>query len=116
MTIKTAGGNERTLRFSGTVKDVGQAQARMENAVYGYINLDTLAQLGEEPYLDQLKIVVAGVRRTHGAACGGRATVDREPRASSATGRYSRAGQTSAFQRHGAFIVGDVELRPARCC
>ena len=50
VTIKTAGGNERTLRFSGTVKDVGQAQARMENAVYGYINLDTLAQLGEEPY------------------------------------------------------------------
>ncbi len=62
VTIKTAGGNERTLRFSGTVKDVGQAQARMENAVYGYINLDTLAQLGEEPYLDQLKIVVAGAR------------------------------------------------------
>jgi putative ABC transport system permease protein len=62
VTIKTAGGNERTLRFSGTVKDVGQAQARMENAVYGYINLDTLAQLGEEPYLDQLKIVVSGAK------------------------------------------------------
>jgi putative ABC transport system permease protein len=60
VTIKTAGGNERTLRFSGTVKEVGQAQARMENAVYGYISLDTLAQLGEEPYLDQLKIVVGG--------------------------------------------------------
>jgi putative ABC transport system permease protein len=60
VTIKTASGNERTLRFSGTVKDVGQAQARMENAVYGYINLDTLALLGEEPYFDQLKIVVAG--------------------------------------------------------
>ncbi len=60
VTIKTARGNERTLRFSGTVKDVGQAQARMENAVYGYINLGTLAQLGEEPYLDQLKIVVDG--------------------------------------------------------
>jgi putative ABC transport system permease protein len=56
--VKTARGNERTLRFSGSVKDVGQAQARMENIVYGYINLDTLAQLGEEPYLDQLKIVV----------------------------------------------------------
>jgi putative ABC transport system permease protein len=62
VTIKTAGGNERMLRFSGTVKDVGQAQARMENAVYGYINLDTLAQLGEEPYLDQLKIVVSGAK------------------------------------------------------
>jgi putative ABC transport system permease protein len=60
VTIKTAGGNERTLRFRGTVKDVGQAQARMENAVYGYISIDTLAQLGEEPYFDQLKIVVGG--------------------------------------------------------
>jgi putative ABC transport system permease protein len=60
VTIKTARGNERRLRFSGTVKDVGQAQARMENAVYVYISLDTLAQLGEEPYLDQLKIVVDG--------------------------------------------------------
>ena len=60
VTIRTARGNERTLRFSGSVKDVGQAQARMENIVYGYINLDTLAQLGEEPYLDQLKITVDG--------------------------------------------------------
>src|SRR6185369_1060151 len=38
---------------------VGQAQARMENVVYGYITLDTLAQLGEQPYLDQLNILVA---------------------------------------------------------
>src|SRR6185369_7155841 len=38
---------------------VGQAQARMENVVYGYITLDTLAQLGEQPYLDQLFILVA---------------------------------------------------------
>ena len=37
----------------------------MENIVYGYVTLETLAQLGEEPYLDQLKILVAGdtVRR-----------------------------------------------------
>ena len=62
VTIKTARGNERTLRFSGTVKDVGQAQARMENAVYGYVNLDTLSLLGEEPYLDQLKIVVSSAK------------------------------------------------------
>jgi putative ABC transport system permease protein len=60
VTIKTTRGKEQTLRFSGTVKDVGQAQARMENAVYGYLNIDTLAQLGEESYLDQLKIVVDG--------------------------------------------------------
>jgi hypothetical protein len=34
--------------ISGRVHDVGQAQARMENIVYGYINLATLVQLGEE--------------------------------------------------------------------
>ena len=31
----------------------------MENIVYGYINLATLVQLGEEPRLDQLNILVA---------------------------------------------------------
>ena len=59
VTIRTNGGKEQTLRLTGTVKDVGQAQARMENIVYGYITLATLAQLGEEPYLNQLKILVA---------------------------------------------------------
>jgi len=58
--VKTARGSERTLRVTGSVHDVGQAQARMENIVYGYITLDTLAQLGEEPYLDQLLILAAG--------------------------------------------------------
>ena len=45
----------------------------MENVVYGYITLETLALLGEEPYLDQLKIVVAGepVRREARPARGG---------------------------------------------
>jgi putative ABC transport system permease protein len=57
--IKTTGGREQSLHVSGSVHDVGQAQARMENMVYGYITLDTLAQLGEEPYLDQLNILVA---------------------------------------------------------
>ena len=60
VTVKTANGKEQALRVSGSVHDVGQAQARMENVVYGYIILDTLAQLGEEPYLDQLNILVAG--------------------------------------------------------
>jgi putative ABC transport system permease protein len=57
--VETARGSERTLRVTGSVHDVGQAQARMENIVYGYITLDTLAQLGEEPYLDQLLILAA---------------------------------------------------------
>ena len=58
VTIKTAKGAQRQLVVSGTVHDVGQAQARMENIVYGYINLATLVQLGEDPYLDQLNILV----------------------------------------------------------
>jgi len=57
--VKTANGVEQPLVVSGSVHDVGQAQARMENIVYGYINLDTLVQLGEEPRLDQLNILVA---------------------------------------------------------
>lgn len=59
LTLKTGNGKVQTLRVSGRVKDVGQAQARMERMVYGYITLATLAALGEEPYLDQLKILVA---------------------------------------------------------
>src|SRR5258708_29568010 len=59
VTVKIPAGTECTLRVAGSVRDVGQAQARMENVVYGYITLDTLAQLGERPYLDQLKILVA---------------------------------------------------------
>jgi putative ABC transport system permease protein len=57
--VKTANGVEQPLVISGSVHDVGQAQARMENIVYGYINLATLVQLGEEPKLDQLNILVA---------------------------------------------------------
>ena len=59
VTVKTANGIEQPLVISGSVHDVGQAQARMENIVYGYINLATLVQLGEEPRLNQLNILVA---------------------------------------------------------
>src|SRR5688572_22615170 len=62
VTVKTANGKEQQLLVSGGVHDVGQAQARMENIVYGYINLATLVQLGEEPYLDQLNILVSNNR------------------------------------------------------
>jgi putative ABC transport system permease protein len=57
--VKTARGTEQPLRVAGSVHDVGQAQARMENVVYGYVTLATLGSLGEEPFLDQLKILVA---------------------------------------------------------
>lgn len=59
VTVKTANGVEQPLVISGSVHDVGQAQARMENIVYGYINLATLVQLGEDPTLNQLNILVA---------------------------------------------------------
>ena len=59
VTIRIGQGKEQTLRVTGGVHDVGQAQARMENSVYGYVTLDTLARLGEQPSLDQLNILVA---------------------------------------------------------
>ena len=59
VTVKTANGVEQPLVISGRVHDVGQAQARMENIVYGYINLATLVQLGEEPRLNQINLLVA---------------------------------------------------------
>jgi putative ABC transport system permease protein len=62
VTVKTANGAPQQLLVSGGVHDVGQAQARMENIVYGYINLATLVQLGEQPYLDQLNILVRNNR------------------------------------------------------
>ena len=60
VTVRTSNGQDQSLRVSGTVKDVGQAQARMENIVYGYITLGTLTELGEEPFLDRLNILVTG--------------------------------------------------------
>ncbi len=62
VTVRTSRGRDVELRLAGSVKDVGQAQARMENIVYGYITLDTLVLLGEEPYLDRIKILVAEKR------------------------------------------------------
>ncbi len=59
VTVRMPSGEFETLRVAGRVHDVGQAQARMENIVYGYITLETLTVLGETPYLDQLKILVS---------------------------------------------------------
>lgn len=57
--VKLPQSEPQSLRVTGGVHDVGQAQARMENSVYGYITLETLALLGESPSLDQLKILVS---------------------------------------------------------
>ena len=59
ITVRTEHGTQRTLRVSGGVHDVGQAQARMEKSVYGYITTDTLAAIGEKRVLDLLLIQVA---------------------------------------------------------
>src|SRR5262249_8525861 len=68
--VRTIRGKEGRLRVSASVHDVGQAQARMENLVYGYITKETLAQLGEEPTFDQLKILVSGNRMDEARARG----------------------------------------------
>src|SRR6266568_3298665 len=43
-TIRLGTGEERSLNLAGTVPDVGQAQARTENTVSGYVTVETLAQ------------------------------------------------------------------------
>ena len=58
VTVRTPNGTDQTLRISGSVHDPGQAQARMENVVYGYVTLATIQMLGERPALDQLKLAV----------------------------------------------------------
>src|SRR5206468_3794221 len=57
--VKTPGGVARPLRVTGGVHDVGQAQARMESTVYGYIVRDTLPLLAEAPVLDTIQVLVA---------------------------------------------------------
>jgi putative ABC transport system permease protein len=60
--VKTSAGRERVLRVAGRAHDPGQAQARMENMVYGYITAETASRLGEESGLDRLYLLVAGDR------------------------------------------------------
>jgi putative ABC transport system permease protein len=62
VTVRTSNGREQTLRVAGGVHDAGQAQARMENMVYGYIAPETLALLGETTTLDRLYLQVSGDR------------------------------------------------------
>jgi putative ABC transport system permease protein len=62
VTIRMSDGGEHMVRVAGGVHDPGQAQARMENMVYGYITPETLARLGETPTLDRLHVLVSGDR------------------------------------------------------
>jgi putative ABC transport system permease protein len=59
-TIETKEGGERTLRVAGRVHDAGQAQARMENMVYGYISAQTLEAVGAPAGFDRLYIMASG--------------------------------------------------------
>jgi putative ABC transport system permease protein len=61
-TIETKERGTHTLRVAGRVHDAGQAQARMENIVYGYIAPETLSEIGRPAPLNQLFIVASGNR------------------------------------------------------
>lgn len=56
--IKTPNGNPTTVKISGVVHDPGLAPAWQEQSGYAYITRSTLAQLGEKPEFDQLRILV----------------------------------------------------------
>ena len=61
-TVETKDGGHHQLRVAGRVHDAGQAQARMENLVYGYIAPQTLAAIGEPAQLDRLYVLASGNR------------------------------------------------------
>jgi len=59
-TIEIRNGVPHRVGVTGRVHDAGQAQARMENVVYGYTTPETLANMGEPSELDRLYILVSG--------------------------------------------------------
>jgi putative ABC transport system permease protein len=65
-TIEIRNGVPHTVGVTGRVHDAGQAQARMENVVYGYLTRETLAGIGEPFELDRLYILVSGDQFSEG--------------------------------------------------
>lgn len=59
VTVKTPHGMPTPVRLSGIVWDSSMAPSPMEQTAWGYITPETLAMLGENGVLDELKIVVA---------------------------------------------------------
>src|SRR5512145_1520886 len=57
--IRVPGSETQALRVAGTVHDISLAPAWQEGMAYGYVTLKTLEQLGVEPTLNQLRLVVA---------------------------------------------------------
>jgi putative ABC transport system permease protein len=60
--VRNAAGSEHTLRIVGTAYDPGQAQARMEEMVYGYVTKHTLERLGESGGLDRVLVRLDGAQ------------------------------------------------------
>ena len=60
ITVKVPDKNAIELKVSGVVHDPAKAPANMENTVYGYITRDTLTDLGEDGYLDELMVITSG--------------------------------------------------------
>lgn len=56
--VQTPNGTKQSITISGTVHDPSLAPAWQEQTAYGYITLQTLASLGEEPMLHILKVTV----------------------------------------------------------
>jgi putative ABC transport system permease protein len=54
--VKTPSGEPQSLKVSGIVHDPGLAPAWQERQAYGYITPDTLALLGEQPILHELRV------------------------------------------------------------
>ncbi|MGB3563900.1 MAG: FtsX-like permease family protein, partial [Thermoanaerobaculia bacterium] len=70
VSVQTTDGTRQTLPVVGLAHDVGLAPGWMEHVVYAYATSSTLAELGEQVFLDELRFTVgdpaldqAGVRR-----------------------------------------------------
>ena len=55
--IETPGEKQRQLRIAGTVHDLAQLPAQMDNSPYGYISFDTLEWFGEPYGFNELHVV-----------------------------------------------------------
>lgn len=60
--VRAPGGTTADLRVSGIVHDPGLAPGWMDNIGYAYAAPKTLAMLGQESWLDELRIVAGGDR------------------------------------------------------
>jgi putative ABC transport system permease protein len=60
ITLKTPAGKQRSLRISGVAHDLYHIPAFLEGTVYGYIDENTLAWLGEDPGLNEVYVRLDG--------------------------------------------------------